>query len=142
MTSRQGDYEHDPAIIGRLEDQGIEPGEMWGDTHDEFEDEQRETFIEGSLPRVFVTNSDAPGRGRIFVWGFTRWYERERGNNGAVDFAPISDSEEELRQIVGQTGDDLTEIDDAFATQVRDEFREQSPLPVFPEPSETTYRMG
>ena len=96
-----------------------------------------ETFVEGTEPSVFVTNPNAPPRGRVFVYAFTKWYEREEGETGAVEFTPIADSYEDLfRQVTQAPGAELTEIDDDFARRVRVEFGEQSALPLTMPPEE------
>ncbi|HXG35521.1 MAG TPA: hypothetical protein VNL15_00975 [Dehalococcoidia bacterium] len=95
-------------------------------------------LFEGTEPRVFSVQSSSENNGRVFVWAKTRWYEREEGETGAVEFAPVADSETELRQWLFQTEPgELIELDDDYAAQIREEFLEQTPLyPEAPELSE------
>lgn len=94
-------------------------------------DDLEDDVLSGAAPRIFISE---PGR-RTFVWSKIGWLERLEGENGAVEFSPVADSEEELRAWLRQSDDaDLTEIDDGYAEVVRDEFDEQSPL--YPEAPE------
>ncbi len=64
-----------------------------------------------------------------------RYYERLEGDSGAVEFTPVAETEDDLRdQLPADESDQLTEIDDEFARDVRDEFGEQTPL--YPEAPE------
>lgn len=95
---------------------------------------EREFFL-GVEPRIFVTSPDGPEEGRVFVWSKGRWYEREEGDSGAVEFAHVADSEAELRhRVFQQEKAKLTELDDDFAYMVREEFMDQTPL--YPEAAE------
>jgi hypothetical protein len=100
--------------------------------------EDAETFdsdpFGDSDARVFVTDPDNPGEGRAFVWSLTRWFERITGQTGAVEFSPIAESEDELRERLSEQGLEITELDDSFAELVREEFEEQTPL--YPEAPE------
>lgn len=98
---------------------------------------ERDLFL-GAEPRVFVTVPDEPAEGRVFVWSKGRWYEREEGDSGAVEFPHIANSEADLHQwVFQQEKTDLTELDDDFAYMVREEFMDQTPLyPKAPELSE------
>lgn len=89
-------------------------------------------------PRIFTTHPDEPGEGRIFVWAWTEWFERIEGQSGAVTFTPVADNEAQLRRwlILSRCKRDLTEIDDDFARDIREEFLDQVPL--FPEAPETS----
>jgi hypothetical protein len=91
---------------------------------------------QGLPPRVFATQPDDPQSGRVFVWGQARWFERVESptENGAVEFTPFADSEEELREHLMELGLDIDELDDDFARMVRDEFENEVPL--YPEAEE------
>ncbi|MDI6858695.1 MAG: hypothetical protein QME71_10315 [Dehalococcoidia bacterium] len=99
--------------------------------------EEQDLFVRETDQRVFATNADEPEEGRVFVWSLARWYERLEGELGGVVFSPITDSEEELRAMLNAEGLDMTELDDEFARDVREEFREQDILyPAAPEDSD------
>ena len=100
----------------------------WADTHPD--------LYRHADPRVFATNPDDPESGRVFVWAEARWFERVDGASelGAVEFSPIGDSEPELREWLREQGLEIDELDDEFATIVRDEFLNQQPL--YPEGSD------
>jgi hypothetical protein len=85
-------------------------------------------------PRVFSTSPDDPGEGRTFVWARTRWFEREEGDSGAVEFSPVEMSEAEIHDWLREQDLEMTEIDDEFSHIVRDEFKNESSL--YPEPME------
>lgn len=98
---------------------------------DFFEDD----LLQDADPRIFTTSPDNPDEGRTFVWAHTRWFERVEGDEtGAVDFSPVADDEQELREWLRREDQDITELDDEFAATVRDEFLEQTPL--YPEAPE------
>jgi hypothetical protein len=103
----------------------------WDDTHP--------NILAGTTPRIFVTNADTPEEARTFVYGKTQWLERieDVSGSGAVDFSPVADSEEELREWLMEQDLDIDEIDpedNDFARMVRDEFVNQTPL--YPEAEE------
>jgi hypothetical protein len=80
---------------------------------------------------VFVaTRDDGAGDDgrRTFVWALTRWYERVTGTSGAVDFAPIAEDDEGLRDLLREQGMEMDEVDGEFAETVREEFINQTPL--------------
>jgi hypothetical protein len=87
-------------------------------------------------PRIFVTDPDNPEEGRTFVWAETSWFERIEGDTGAVEFSPVAEDEEELREWLSEQDLEITEIDidNEFARTVREEFLEQTPL--YPEAPE------
>lgn len=85
-------------------------------------------------PRVFSTSPDDPGAGRTFVWARTKWFEREEGDSGAVEFSPLEMSEAEIRDWLREQDLEVAELDDEFSDLVRDEFRSESSL--YPEPVE------
>jgi hypothetical protein len=85
-------------------------------------------------PRVFSTSPDDPGAGRTFVWARTKWFEREEGDSGAVEFSPLEMSEAEIRDWLRDQDLEVAELDDEFSDLVRDEFRSESSL--YPEPGE------
>jgi hypothetical protein len=85
-------------------------------------------------PRVFSTSPDDPDEGRTFVWARTKWFEREESESGAVEFSPLEMSEAEIHDWLRGQDLEMTELDDAFANDVRDEFRSESSL--YPEPAE------
>jgi hypothetical protein len=95
-----------------------------------------EDLFAGADPRIFLTDPDNPEETRTFVWAFTGWFERVEGDTGAVEFTPVAQDEEELREWLSQQGEEITEldIDHEFARTVREEFLEQSPL--YPEAPE------
>ena len=108
------------------------------------EDDQESQISEGDLlgarlweqtdPRVFVTDPDNPSDGQVFVWANTQWFERIEADNGAVEFSPTSMDEDELREWLSEQSLEITELDDEFAREVRDEFLNQNPL--YPEAPE------
>lgn len=99
-------------------------------------DAKHELF-RGTRPRVLTNNPEDPFGGRIFVWAWTQWFEREEGASGAVTFTPVADSEKELRGWLAQQGPyDLTEMEGDACLMVRDEFLDQVPL--YPEAPELT----
>lgn len=93
-------------------------------------------LFRGTVPQVFATDDvDDPDRRRIFVWAWTKWFERIEGTSGNVDFTPVADTETELRKWLAQEhAGELSEVSEDFAKIVRDEFVEQSPL--YPEAPE------
>ncbi len=94
-----------------------------------------EDLFAGADPRVFVTDPDNLEEGRTFVWALTRWFERLEGEEtGAIEFSPVAEDEEELRTWLSDQGLEITELDDEYTQQVREEFLEQSPL--YPEAPE------
>jgi hypothetical protein len=93
--------------------------------------------VRGTDQRVFATDPDSPEDGRVFVWSLARWYERMEGELGEVVFPHVADSEEELRAMLNEERLDITELDDKFARDIREEFREQDILyPEAPEDSD------
>jgi hypothetical protein len=84
----------------------------------------------GMPPRVFATRPEDAESGRVFVWAQARWFERVESptDNGAVEFTPIADSEEELRERLMEQGLEIDELDEDFAGAVKDEFSNQVPL--------------
>jgi len=89
-------------------------------------------------PRIFLTDPDNPEEGRTFVWALTRWFERLEGDTGAVEFSPVAEDEDELREWLSEQGIEITEIDvdNEFARTVREEFLGQTPL--YPEAPEVS----
>ena len=87
-------------------------------------------------PRVFVTDPDNVDEARTFVWSAIAWFERIEGDSGAVEFSPVAEDEEELREWLSEQDLEITEIDvdEEFARTVREEFLEQTPL--YPEAPE------
>src|SRR6266542_971975 len=87
-------------------------------------------------PRIFVTDPDNPEDWRTFVRALTGWYERIEGDIGAVEFSPVGENEDALREWLSEQGLEITEIDvdNEFARSVREEFLEQTPL--YPEAPE------
>jgi hypothetical protein len=83
-----------------------------------------------------ATRPDEPEAGRVFVWAHTRWFERMESptDNGAIEFSPIADSEDDLRERLRGEGVDMDELDDEFAGVVKDEFLNEVPL--YPEAEE------
>jgi hypothetical protein len=81
-------------------------------------------------PRVFVTSPDEPDEGRTFVWTEVGWFERmeEAQGEGPVAFSPLSMDEDELRGWLSEQGLEITELDDEFSRNVRDEFLSENPL--------------
>lgn len=100
--------------------------------------EHRDALFRQTEPQIFSTHPKNPEEGRTFVWAWTEWFEREEGGSGAVTFTPVAESEAELRRwlILQKCRRGLTEIDNDYARDVRDEFLEQVPL--FPEAPETS----
>ena len=96
----------------------------------------REDLFRNTEPQVFTTHPNNPETGRTFIWAWTEWFEREEADSGAVTFTPIASSETELRYWLDEhhCTMELTEIDNTFAKDVKDEFLEQTPL--FPEAPE------
>lgn len=90
----------------------------------------------GMPPRVFVTDSGEPESGRVFVWAQTRWFERVESptDNGAIAFAPIAESEDELADILRERGLSMDELDGDFAGLVKDEFLNDPML--YPDPDQ------
>ena len=93
-------------------------------------------YGDGEDARVFVTHPNDPDSGRTFVWAATRWFERGEDDDGEgpVAFQPLPYSEADLRGWLAESDLEMTEIDDAFAAMVRDEFGEQ--IPLYPEAPE------
>lgn len=92
-------------------------------------------LLSGARPRVFTTDPDDPEEGRIFVWTKMGWSERIEADTGAVAFAPIAESEDDLYERLAQEGiGELTELDDGYARLVREELAEEPPL--YPEAPE------
>lgn len=93
-------------------------------------------MTQDTAARVFATRPDEPETGRVFVWSQTRWFERVESatENGAVEFTPIAESEDELRERLRGQGLDMDELDDEFAGVVKDEFANEAPP--YPEPQE------
>lgn len=80
-----------------------------------------------------------PEDGRTFVWALTRWFERIEGDSGAVEFSPVAWTDEELRDWLRETDEEMDELDldNEFAATVREEFLNQTPLvPEAPELSD------
>jgi hypothetical protein len=82
----------------------------------------------GARMRIYGTNSENPDEGRIFVWTKTGWFERIEGSSGNVAFTPISDSEEDLRELItrGDPSADLVELGGDYRKTVAEEFRDQT----------------
>jgi len=82
----------------------------------------------GARLRIYGTNTDNPDEGRIFVWTKTGWFERIEGSSGNVGFAPIADSEADLRELVARDNPsvDLVELGGEYRKMVSEEFLEQS----------------
>ena len=93
-------------------------------------------MFKGSTPRIFATKPDDPEAGRVFVWAQARWYERIESatDNGAIEFSPVADTEEDVRDMVRVDGGEMDEMDNDFAGTVKDEFLNQVPL--YPEAEE------
>jgi hypothetical protein len=93
---------------------------------------------EGTSPRVFTTNSNEPESGRTFVWTKMGWFERVESatENGAIEFSPVADSEDELRSWLMTQNLEIDEIDDdiGFAVDVKDEIT--NTVPLYPEAEE------
>ena len=77
-------------------------------------------------PRIFVTDPERSPAGS----------NGSRGDTGAVEFSPVAEDEDELREWLSERGLEITEIDvdNEFARSVREEFLEQTPL--YPEAPE------
>lgn len=98
---------------------------------------EQDEMVQGSDARIYTTMPNEPEEGRVFVWAKARWYEREEGDSGVVEFPPIADSFSDLYQLVQQEpGADLTELDDDFAAMVREEFMAQDMLYPYEQDSE------
>ena len=82
----------------------------------------------GARLRIYGTNNDDPDEGRIFVWTKTGWFERIEGSSGNIAFAPIADSEADLRESIKRDNPsaDLIELGGEYRKMVSEEFREQS----------------
>ncbi|MEX2227062.1 MAG: hypothetical protein WEB52_11505 [Dehalococcoidia bacterium] len=93
-------------------------------------------MFKGSTPRVFATNPDDAESGRVFVWAQARWFERVESatGNGAVEFSPVADAEDELREWLREQGLEMDELDEEFAGTVKDEFTNQ--ISLYPEAEE------
>ena len=109
------------------------------------EDDQESQILEGDIlearlweqtdARVFVTNPDDPIEGRVFVWANTQWFERlEDEATAAVEFSPLSMDEPAVREWLSEQDLEMTDIDDEFARDVREEFLNENPL--YPEAPE------
>ena len=89
-----------------------------------------------------LTDPDYPEEGRIFVWTKMGWFEREEGPWGDVAFAPVADSEEDLKDWLTRDDPniDLVELDreSEFGRMVSEEFSEQSQDALYPEAPETS----
>ncbi len=85
---------------------------------------------ENEDPRIFSTNPDDPDEGRTFIWVSTGWFERieAEDGDGAVDFSPLSMDEHALRQWLSEQNLEITELDDEYAVDVREEFMAEDPL--------------
>ncbi len=95
----------------------------------------RHNLFRGTRPQVFGTNPEKPFEGRIFVWAWTSWFERQEGSSGAVVFEPVASSEKELREwLMRQNETTLDEIPGDDGNTVIQEFLDQTPL--FPESPE------
>jgi hypothetical protein len=83
----------------------------------------------GSVIRVFGTNREQPGEGRIFVLTKMGWFERLEGSSGAVAFTPIAQSEHEMRELVSRDGPSASvmSLSGHYANMVSEEFRQQAP---------------
>jgi hypothetical protein len=111
--------------------------EEFGLTHDPEDPKLLEEDLFARVdPRIFVTDSDDLDEARTFVWAPIGWFERVEGDTGAVEFSPVAQDEEELREWLSEQNVEITEIDvdEEFARTVREEFLEQSPL--YPEAPE------
>ena len=89
------------------------------------------SYLAKSEPRIYSTNPDNFPRARTFVWSNARWYEREVSviGTGAVAFAAVADSDEELRTWLRESDLDVDELDTGdFADMVREEFVNQLSL--------------
>jgi hypothetical protein len=83
--------------------------------------------------RVYSTRGADITTGRTFVHA-GRWYERlEDGEDGAVSFLPIADSEEDLRQLLLEQREELDEVYGDAAEMVRGEFEDRVPLEPYEE---------
>lgn len=96
---------------------------------------KRRRLFRGTRPRVYGTAIRNPEERRIFVWAWTRWFEREEGATGAVAFVPLADSEEELRGWLSHEEEqEFEELENRYGAIVREEFLNQVPL--YPEEPE------
>ena len=88
---------------------------------------ERDEF-RGARLRIYGTNTDNPDEGRIFVWTKTGWFERIEGSSGNIAFAPIADSEADLRESIKRDNPsaDLIELGGEYRKMVSEEFLEQS----------------
>ena len=88
----------------------------------------REEF-RGARLRIFGTDPDNPGEGRVFVWTKVGWFERVQGPWGDVAFTPVAQSEEELREWISRDDPsvDLVQLGREYRKMVSEEFMEQSP---------------
>ena len=91
---------------------------------------RKEKLFRETEPRVFTTRPDNPEDGRIFVWAWTEWFEREEAENGAITFVPVADNERQLRRWLrlNRFDQDLVETTGRFDREVKSEFLEQLPL--------------
>jgi hypothetical protein len=104
------------------------------------EDDQETQVLSGDMlearlweqedPRIFTTNPDEPDDGRTFVWVSTGWFERVEAEDGdgAVEFSPLSMDEHALRSWLSEQDLEITEVDDEYAREVREEFLADEPL--------------
>ncbi|MEO8458458.1 MAG: hypothetical protein ABI559_11680 [Chloroflexota bacterium] len=85
---------------------------------------------ENEDPHVFTTNPDDPDEGRTFVWVSTGWFERieAEDGDGGVEFSPLSMDEHALREWLSEQNLEITEIDDDYAEDVREELLADEPL--------------
>jgi hypothetical protein len=83
----------------------------------------------GSAIQVFGTNREQPDEGRIFVLTKMGWFERLEGSSGAVAFAPIAQSEHEMREVVSRDSPSasLISLSGHYRKMVSEEFRQQAP---------------
>ena len=83
----------------------------------------------GARLRIFGTDSDNPDEGRIFVWTKMGWFERLEGQSGDVAFAPIAQSEGDLRELISRDDPsaDLVQLGGEYRKMISQEFMEQSP---------------
>ena len=82
----------------------------------------------GARLRVYEAKSDKPNERRIFIWTKTGWFERIEGSSGNVAFAPIADSEVDLRGLIARDNPlmDLVELVGEYRKMISEEFLEQS----------------
>ncbi len=83
----------------------------------------------GAKIQILGTNPDNPEKGRIFVWTKMGWFERLEGQSGNVAFAPIAESEQNLRELISRDNPsaDLGDLRGKYRIKVSQEFIEQSP---------------